>query len=710
MKHALITAGIGIIIYCQTVLGQTFYVSPSGNDANSGTLESSFKSFQGSLTALKNSDGSGTVYFREGTYVFDKTVVINHGNATFAAYQGEKVQFSSGIHITGWKMIKSDDPVYSDLPPQARNNVYVANIPAGQGTIRYLMDKNSNWLEPGKINVTEFVTTEKYIHGHSVEGQMWDPPEEKKVCTFSRSFDDLSNVDSALTFTIYTADFELQILPVENITGNRLVTATPGGHRLALPDEGQKHGSNKLAFIHNLAEGIDEPGKFACYPEAGKIYVWPKNGTNDIYAPALHELIRVEGLPVGKEAWFADSSDIPLSGIVFDGITFSQGKQSVWQEDDLAAQHDWAMLDEDNALLRFRGSKSCVVKNCTFEKSGGAGLAFDLYAQNNIVKNNTFRYLGYEAIRFAGYGIGLKDGNKYNTIRKNEIHHVNQVHQYGAALVLWNTGFNKIKDNYFHHFTSRAILFSAPRSRAFTKNNQEFFPQDRKMREQAWPMARWSEIPDSVLATIYYAQEEEDGEVWNIRRVDVNGFKQGSPGGLIADRFCSHYRFLRGNIVENNVIGYGADALFADGIFYITACASGEPNQIRNNYIFNTGKDLLHANIPFRLIYIDGYTGKFEFTENFAYNCKFRFEVTATYNWWDEVDNYANLFYQVDGEEYGDQNICFGKGPNNPMNKHINSYKQMLRMLDSYKWNYPGQLPGSSLLIETLQSVISELE
>jgi hypothetical protein len=65
---------------------------------------------------------------------------------------------------------------------------------------------------------------------------------------------------------------------------------------------------------------------------------------------------------------------------VFDGITFSQGKQSVWQEDDLAAQHDWAMLDEDNALLRFRGSKSCVVKNCTFEKSGGAGLAFDLYA------------------------------------------------------------------------------------------------------------------------------------------------------------------------------------------------------------------------------------------------------------------------------------------------------------------------------------------
>ena len=596
MKQALITAGIGILIYCQTALGQTFYVSPSGNDANPGTLESPFKSFQGSLPALKNSNGSGTVYFREGTYVFDKTVVINNdncnGNITFAAYPGEVVQFNSGVRLDSWKKINSDDPVYAHLPAQTRDEVYVANIPAGLGNIRHLTDKNSSWLEQGKINVTEFVTTEKYIHGHSVEGQMWDPPEEKKVCTFSRSFDDLSNVDSALTFTIYTADFELQILPVEHITGNRLVTATPGGHRLALPDEGQKHGSNKLAFIHNLAEGIDAPGKFACYPEAGKIYLWPKNGTGEIYAPAIHELIGVEGLAEGREAWFSTTTEIPLSNIIFDGITFSQGKQPVWKEDDMAAQHDWAMLDKDNALLRFRGAENCVIKNCTFEKSGGAGLAFDLYAQNNIVENNTFRYLGYEAIRFAGYGIGLKDGNKYNTIRKNEIHHVNQVHVYGAALVLWNTGFNKIKDNYFHHFTSRAVLFSAPRSRAFTKNNQELFPSDRKMREQAWPMARWFEIPDSVLATIYYAQEEEEVEVLDIRRVEVNGYKQGSPGGLIADRFCSDFRYLRGNVVENNVIGYGAEALFADGIFYITACASGEPNQIRHNYIFNTGKDL----------------------------------------------------------------------------------------------------------------------
>ena len=69
-------------------------------------------------------------------------------------------------------------------------------------------------------------------------------------------------------FSIYTADFELQILPVAVIDGSTLTTTTPGGHRLALPEEGQTHDSGDLAFIHNLIEGLDGPGKFATYPES----------------------------------------------------------------------------------------------------------------------------------------------------------------------------------------------------------------------------------------------------------------------------------------------------------------------------------------------------------------------------------------------------------------------------------------------------------
>ena len=224
-------------------------------------------------------------------------------------------------------------------------------------------------------------------------------------------------------------------------------------------------------------------------------------------------------------------------------------------------------------------------------------------------------------------------------------------------------------------------------------------------------MARWFEVPDSALATVYYgAEEDDDGNKLAIRRVSVKGYKQGEPGGLIADRTCSYFRFLRGNIVERNVIGYGAEKLFSDGIFYITATASGEPNRIRNNYIFNTGVELPHANIPFRLIYIDGYSGKFEFTRNFAFNCKFRFEVTAIYNWWDKVESHSNLFYNVQGEDYGEGNLCFGSGPNDQRKEYLNDYWEMADFLENYKLNGPEQLPGKQKMIAALKSTIGQLK
>ena len=46
-------------------------------------------------------------------------------------------------------------------------------------------------------------------------------------------------------------------------------------------------------------------------------------------------------------------------------------------------------------------------------------MAFDLLAKNNRIENSLFKYLGFEAIRFAGYGIGQKDENHHNIIRNN---------------------------------------------------------------------------------------------------------------------------------------------------------------------------------------------------------------------------------------------------------------------------------------------------
>jgi len=694
--------------------GQALYVSPDGNDANPGTLELPFKTFNRSVEAIKEAGGKGQVLFRDGIYPFTKTAILNKencgGGITFQAFPGERPIFTSGIHITNWKKIRSNDPAYRFLPRKARNRVFVAPIPKGLGLVRHLVDRDADWLELGKINVTDWVTTEKWKHGNSVEGQMWDPPDEKTICTFSYSLENFSNTDSALMFTIYTADFELLILPVARIDGQTLITATPGGHRLALPEKGQRHDSQDLAFIHNLVEGITGPGKWACYPESGQLYLWPLQSTAQIFTPSLKEIIRIEGVPKGREAWFAAKSADPPRNIIFDGITFTNCDQAVWENEDASMQHDWGLIDKENALLRFRGAEKCIVRNCTFQKSGSAGIAFDLHAKYNLVENCLFEYLGFEAVRFAGYGIGTMDQNNNNIFRNNEIKKVCEIHHYGAAIILWNSGFNTIANNYLHHFGSRAVLLSAPRSRAFTKNNQPNFPKDRIMQEQAWPMARWFEIPDSALSTVHINRR---GNV-SFRDAMV-GLGDTQLTGLVRDRRCSHFRYSRGNVIEHNVICDGAEKLFGDAIFYITATASGNPNRISENYICNTGTVLSKPNIPFRLIYIDGYSGDFEFNRNVVYRSQFRFEAVAPYAWWGKVDYHGNIFYYVkagEGEFFGEGNrslqgnLCIGYGPSDPRKEYLDDYQDILDLLESDQLSGPKPLPGKKELQTELRKIL----
>jgi len=393
------------------------YVSPEGRDSNPGTLEEPLLTFAAAkkkVSSVLVEYSEINVYFRNGEYLFGQTEIIGPNDCaenvhiTYSAYKDEKPVFTSGIKTDQWKKIGDDDPNYAYLPDEAKDHVFVASFPEGIDNINFLADKQSNWLELGKINVTPFVTTEKYIHGHSVEGQMWDPPEEKRIAQFSQSLEGLSNVDSALHFTIYTADFELQLVPVKEIRGNTLITATPAGHRLALPEEGQRHGSEDLAHLHNLVEGMNGPGIFAIYPAIRKIYLWPAGSIDEIYACTLNELIRVEGLPKGKKALFTKEDDQPIQHINFDGITFTNASQPVWLNGDNSAQHDWAMLDKDNALLRFRGAENCAVRNCVFEKSGGAGLAFDLYAKHNIIRKQYFQISGIR----SGQNCRLRDWTK----------------------------------------------------------------------------------------------------------------------------------------------------------------------------------------------------------------------------------------------------------------------------------------------------------
>lgn len=77
--------------------------------------------------------------------------------------------------------------------------------------------------------------------------------------------------------------------------------------------------------------------------------------SDDIVAPALTELIRIEGA-----VDYDGSKDEPVRGLVFRGLTFTQADRFTWEEghQGWGLQHDWEMFDRSTAMVRLRGAET----------------------------------------------------------------------------------------------------------------------------------------------------------------------------------------------------------------------------------------------------------------------------------------------------------------------------------------------------------------
>ena len=189
----------------------TFYVSPDGNDENSGSKSSPFQSLERSKEAVGQLIADGTeneeihVYFRGGTYFFNQSVIINGeafgtGNNTviFSAFKDEKPVFSGGKIITGWQKVEGSLPY---LPSEAQGNIWAAYLPEGNpfGIARFLgkdtvslqnaISHNMSTAEPDEMNVSK----------DDFMGANYDDPEPYSRFIFSendlRSWKNISDIE-----------------------------------------------------------------------------------------------------------------------------------------------------------------------------------------------------------------------------------------------------------------------------------------------------------------------------------------------------------------------------------------------------------------------------------------------------------------------------------------------------------------------------------
>lgn len=589
-----------------------FYVSPDGNDHNPGTMDLPLLTLAGARDRVRTVlDGVGdiTVYFRGGYYPFTQTVVFGLDDSgsedqviTYRNYPGETPIFTSGVHVTGWRKLLPGDPGYDEIPTPARDHVYIADVSdvlQKTGRFHFLLDNHADWLH--RAMTDGFSSPRKHKPGASNIIAGWGArvsPEQKMDLVYDETapIRDWENIED-VEIRIITGVWSVNLLPVARVDTEKkvLYTRIPAlypmwgfvdirayqdetGHRTWVRPE-------KTIWVENTLDGLREKGNWAVNTRTKKLYLWPASDTNDIFAPCLKELIRLEGK---IDYW--GPQDVPIRYIQFKGITFACGDRDVLQPEDSGIQHDWEMEDKDSAMLRFRGSEHCLVDSCRFTKTGGTGVRFDLHSQHNTVQNCTFDLLGMSGVFFCGYGPGAKDVNHHNRVLKNEITRVGYTRWDSHGIIIWQSSYNQIAQNYIHDVPRKAICLAGPRP--------SFYDPKTPTREFSWKTMRYKEMPDLF---------NNDGSL----NTEVTG----------------KYRYLNGNVVEYNTVHDALQKLDDGAAINCTGGGTGEgygsPNFVRLNYIYNiNGGDAM--------LRMDGSAPWTHFKNNVLYHSRLPFGILSS--------------------------------------------------------------------------------
>lgn len=592
------------------VMKADFYVSTKGSDTWSGRLaEPNAQGTDGPFATLdrarvavrdlkKTKSNNIHVYIREGVYRLNETVVfgledsgVGEAIITYAAYPGEKPVFSSGKEIKNWKKVNRELP---GLPEAAVGNVYEADV-----VDHFLTLYDDEGILP-RAQSQPF----KPLKG-SNQWELYFPEGTLK---------NWANVKDVEIVVIPTRDWMMNILPLESVDEASGIARTSIEATYSMI----KHN----CWVENVIEALDKPGEWVLNTLEGKVYLWPRN-KSQVLAPTLLELIRVEG-EINKEG----PMDIPVKNICFRGLTFKHGERYTLTNNDAGLQHDWDMLDKDNAMVRLRGAENCAIEDCHFLHSGSGAIRVDLYGINNKITNNHIEHLGGGGILLCGYGPGTKDVNKNNLVYNNNVHHVGELYWHSPGIFLWQSGENRVTNNLIHHTNYSGMIISGCVIRFFQMpDNREQVRAIRKHEVGKLP----EDLQYNDVKSFLHSRNNiiEYNEIHNVMQIlgDGNGIyiRGAGSGNIIRRNYIHHLVAETGKQSGIRTDGGQMDALIAENIIY--KCTSqGMTLKLNNRFENNIIAGITEPRIVYLKIVegpMNGASNKRNIFYSFSKGCTF---------------------------------------------------------------------------------------
>ena len=486
----------------------TFYVDTNkGNDSNSGTLGSPFRTIDKAVMAARDAGYYSTIILREGTFYLTATIELTAEDKglTIQNYQNEVVWISGGKPLAPkWEKY--------DVDSSKKTNIYKADLSA----------ENIDSITGLRVDTKRAIRA-RYPNadpelgfGSTLKANKWhfstlpsSPDQEIYPATPVRTSSDwfmryqlgvggpCKNFDppagywcgnktaggGAVTYRVPSGMVANKTVlpnsPYKNPKGAVVQTWRPA-HWASWMFEVGSYDSSSGTFtfskggfqgarganggdeivVENVMEELDWPNEWF-YDEDSKTLYYFHNATAGTEPPSdtlfvatqLKTLITVKGT-------MAD----PVEEVTIRGVNFRDTAYTYLDPHGMPSGGDWGL--ERMGALFFEGTKGVIVDSCIFERLDGNGIMVSGYNRNTTIQRNEFLWIGSTAIAQWGYTSGTDiPGMGWDGTDGNQPRFSNILYNFAHELGIWE----KQSSFYFQakscqNLIMRNIVFNGPRA------------------------------------------------------------------------------------------------------------------------------------------------------------------------------------------------------------------------------------------------------
>ena len=415
----------------------SYYISPTGNDDNAGSVDAPFKTVKKACDVVQsiNKDMTGDiiVYLRGGMYIIDSTIHIGNSlsgtngyTVKYVNYNNEIPIISGGKIITGWTMSDPAKNIYQATGVNFNfRQLYVNNEKA----IRARTPNMESGNKPNWWKLTGVDGNGKNVQVENSKISNWNNFKNVEMQLI------LCWGDNTLRLDSYTTSGSTAYIKFQNPEQDILFQR---------PNPGFVFCPQQRYYFENAYEFLDSEGEWYLNQTTKTLYYKPRAGedmkTATIIAPNVETLLSIKG---------ASTSD-QVHNITFSGIHFLHANylrpSNYGFLDAQAGQYNVSAFSNNNQYVARPGAGVYVAcaNHIRFERNvfrymGATGLDFHYGTHDDMIVGNVFTDI-------AGNGISIAKFTQDTTAEYHATYNPSDINERCVS--------DTIRNNYIYNVTT----------------------------------------------------------------------------------------------------------------------------------------------------------------------------------------------------------------------------------------------------------------